>query len=195
MKTHRSRTAKFYLLALVLLTPPVALCQQGGPPPPGPQSGPPPGPPPDGRQREERSTHDYGPQPQRYGPPPRTAPDATGTVSTMRGGLQLGPPGRWWDDNDFARSLGLQPPQQRRMDAIFEQNRPKVLQLYQSYQGEQSNLEVLTRAKALDEPALMAEIDRVGRLRIELEQANTHMLIQIRAQMTSDQLLRLDSHR
>ncbi len=81
------------------------------------------------------------------------------------------------------------------MDTVFEQNRARVLNLYQAYQREQEQLGALTRAKVLDESALMAQIARLGQARIELEQANTHTLIQIRALMSADQIERLDSHR
>ena len=113
----------------------------------------------------------------------------------MDGGLQLGPPGRWWDDGAFASSLGLSVEQQRKMDAIFDQNRANVLTHFQAYQDEQSKLRALTLQKVLDEPALMAEIERVGRVRTDLELANTHMLLQIRALMSAEQIARLDSHR
>lgn len=113
----------------------------------------------------------------------------------MRGGLQLGPPGRWWDDKHFAKDLGLRPDQQRRMDAIFEDNRAAILQRYQNYLQSQSSLEALTRQEVLDEPTLMSQIERVGRARIDLEQANTHMMIQILRTMDEPQKARLSSHR
>src|ERR1700743_1913870 len=71
---------------------------------------------------------DYGSM-HRGGPPPNG--DQPSTVSSMRGGLQLGPPGRWWDDKHFAKDLKLRPDQQRRMDSIFEQNRPALLKRYE----------------------------------------------------------------
>lgn len=129
------------------------------------------------------------------GPPPGNAPDSAGALSTMRGGLQLAPPGRWWNDRSFAKSLKLRPDQQRKMDAIFDDNRSNLLHHYDLYQQEQSRLEALTHAKVLDEAALMAAIERVGQARIELEKVNTHMLLQIRAQMDPDQIARLESHR
>jgi len=54
-------------------------------------------------------------------PPPSSRGDIG---STMRGGLQLGPPGRWWDDKQFARSLGLDTGQQHRMDDAFNASKP-----------------------------------------------------------------------
>ena len=129
------------------------------------------------------------------GPPPGNAPDSAGTVSTMRGGLQLGPPGRWWDDKHFAKDLRLRTDQQRRMDALFEQNRPSLLRSYEVLEQEQGRMEALTRAKTLDEAGLFAQIDRVAQARANLEKANTHFLLQIRAEMDMEQISRLEQHR
>ena len=129
------------------------------------------------------------------GPPPGHAPDSAGTTSTMRGGLQLGPPGRWWDDKHFAKDLKLRDQQQRRMDGIFESNRASLLKRFQDYQTEQVKLEALTHAKIPDEGALYAQIDRVAQARAELEKANAHYLLQLRGEMDQDQISRLEEHR
>lgn len=133
----------------------------------------------------------------RGGPPPNAGgnPEAAATTSTMRGGLQLGPPGRWWDDKHFAKSLQLRPDQQQHMDATFEANRGALLHRYEDLQGEQNRMEGLVHAKSLDEGALFAQIDRVAQARAELEKAMTHFLLQIRGEMDPDQISRLDQHR
>lgn len=131
----------------------------------------------------------------RNGRPPGNAPDSNATTSTMRGGLQLGPPGRWWDDKHFAKQLQLRPEQQRQMDATFESNRSVLLKRYSDLQGEQNRMETMTRANTLDEGALFAQIDRVAQARADLEKANTHFLLQIRGEMDADQLTRLEQHR
>src|ERR1700719_482801 len=89
--------AIFICSLLLLAAQPFALAQDchGGPPP--------------------------GEQDDRRPPPPPGPPD--GLRSTLRGGLQLGPPGRWWDDKEFAQELGLSAAQARRMDEIFQANR------------------------------------------------------------------------
>ena len=113
----------------------------------------------------------------------------------MRAGLQLGPAGRWWDDKSFVKSLKLRPEQQTRMDAIFEQNRNALLSRHQSLQQAESQMEEISKAPAPDEDALFTQIDRVAKARAELEKAYTHMLLQIRKEMDSDQILRLEKHR
>ena len=113
----------------------------------------------------------------------------------MRGGLQLAPPGRWWDDKHFAKDLKLRPDQQRHMDLLFEQNRPALLKQYETLQQEQNRMEALTHARMLEESALFAQIDRVAQARADLEKANAHLLLQIRGEMDADQIARLEQHR
>jgi Spy/CpxP family protein refolding chaperone len=117
------------------------------------------------------------------------------TMSTMRGGLQLGPPGRWWDDKHFAKTLHLRPEQQKRMDGLFEENRANLVNRYQALQQEESKMEALSRGQSLDESALFAQIDRVAQARADLEKANTHLMLQVRKEMDADQIVRLEDHR
>jgi Spy/CpxP family protein refolding chaperone len=158
------------ICSLLLLAQPIAIAQEpnGGPPPQG------------GQDNMHR-------------PPPPGPPD--GPRSTMRGGLQLGPPGRWWDDKEFAQELGLTAAQARRMDEIFEANRETLLRLYHSVQHEESTLEQLTMGNDLHEEQIFQQIDRVSGARAALEKASAHMLLEIRKQMTAEQTAKLDQHR
>jgi len=125
-------------------------------------------------------------------PPPGSSGDAT---STMRGGLQLGPPGRWWDDKKFAKSLGLDSGQQHRMDDVFNASKPALVKLYKSLQHEESQLEKLTRGRNPDEAQIFTQIDHVTQARGDLEKASAHYLLAIRKEMTEEQIGRLDDHR
>ena len=129
-------------------------------------------------------------------PPPPGAPNASvATTSTLRGGLQLGPPGRWWDDSAFARSLGLDKDQQHRMDDVFKANKGDLVRLFKALQHEEHQLDKVTRAKKLDEAQIDAQIDRVVVARGELEKANAHMLLEIRKEMTPEQTEKLEENR
>jgi Spy/CpxP family protein refolding chaperone len=165
--------AVFLCSLLLLAAQPCALAQDchGGPPPPG----------------EPDDLH-------RPPPPPPPGP-ADGLRSTMRGGLQLGPPGRWWDDKEFAQELGLTAAQARRMDEIFQANRDTLLRLYQSLEHQESILEELTKGNHLREEQIFRQIDQVSGARAALEKASAHMLLEIRKQMTEEQTARLDQHR
>lgn len=109
--------------------------------------------------------------------------------------LQLGPPGRWWDDRSYIKSLKLRPDQQARMDAIFEQNRDTLYSRLQNLYQAESQMEELARAPQPAEAALDAQIDRVAQARADLEKANTHVLLLIRKEMDPDQLKRLENSR
>lgn len=115
--------------------------------------------------------------------------------SNQHAGLQLGPPGRWWDDKSFAKSLKLRPDQQTRMDAVFSQNRNALLSHYEELQQAEARIEELSKGPAIDEAALFAQIDRVAQSRVALEKATAHMLLQIRNELDADQISRLDKHR
>ena len=113
-----------------------------------------------------------GPGDTRDGPLPDTSSQSSATMSTVRGGLQLGPPGRWWDDKHFAKTLHLRPEQKKRMDRLFDENRANLVSRYQALQQEESKMESLARGQTLDESALFAQIDRVSQARADLEKAN-----------------------
>jgi hypothetical protein len=115
--------------------------------------------------------------------------------STMRSGLQLGPPGRWWDDKLFARTLGLDSSQQHRMDDAFNASKPTLVKLYKTLQHEESQLEKLTKGKNPDEQQIFQQIDRVTQAKGEAEKAYAHMELAIRKEMTDEQISRLDDHR
>jgi Spy/CpxP family protein refolding chaperone len=107
----------------------------------------------------------------------------------------LGPPGRWWDDRNFAMSIGLSKDQQRKMDSIFNKNKPSLLDRYNNLQMEQSKLEALMNLPQPDKARLFAQIDAVNQARAALEKVNTQMLLQIRQEMQPDQIVRLDKLR
>ncbi len=128
----------------------------------------------------------------RGGPPPLSGGTSTGS---MRGGLQLGQPGRWWDDKKYAKSLGLNSDQQKRMDSVFGQNRDVLLSRQDALQHAEGRLDALTHTNKPSESALFAEIDHVTQARADLEKAYTHMLLQLRDEMTQDQIGKLEDYR
>jgi Spy/CpxP family protein refolding chaperone len=107
-------------------------------------------------------------------------------------GLQLGLGGRWWDESKTIKHLGLRSDQQRRMDDIFEANKPKLLGLYGNLQREEASLASLPPGDLQDETKVFAAIDRVSQARADLEKANVHLLLQIRQQLDPSQLEQLD---
>ena len=154
----------------------------------GPRGG---GPPPNGPGMHSMGPPGGGPR----GMPPPGGPGGGIPQSTLRGGLQLGPPGRWWDDKSFARDIGLNNDQKKKMDSIFKDNRGALINLYNDLQKQEDGLEKLTTGSHLDEEKIFSQIDKVTQARASLEKANAHMLLQIRSQMSEEQVARLDAHR
>jgi Spy/CpxP family protein refolding chaperone len=152
-------------------------------PPPMPDQGP----------RQQMGFPDGG-GPPGHGPPGGFSRQ-DGTGSTMRGGLQLGPPGRWWDDPGFAKDLGLRAEQKTKMDDIFNAHKAEIFGTYTSLLNEEAALEKITQEAHPDEAGLFSAIDRIARARALLEKANAHMLLAIRREMDDQQLDRLESHR
>jgi hypothetical protein len=139
-----------------------------------------------------------------YGPGafnnPGTSGGGRGTAPTRemperRGNLQLGPPGRWWDDRKFAQNLGLRPEQQKRMDAVFNANKGTILGRFQALQTEEDRMQFLTQQKPLQEEAIFAQVDRVSQARAALEKANAHLVLLLRQEMDPAQIARLEAGR
>jgi Spy/CpxP family protein refolding chaperone len=114
---------------------------------------------------------------------------------TMRGGVQFGPPSRWWDDKHYAKTLHLRADQKKRMDGLFDGNRANLVNRYETLQQEESKMETLSHAQTLDETTLFAQIDHVAQARADLEKATTHLMLQVRKEMDADQITRLDASR
>jgi Spy/CpxP family protein refolding chaperone len=106
--------------------------------------------------------------------------------------MDLGPPGRWWDDRQFAAALNLRPDQRAHMDAIFEQNRNTLFGRLEAVRQAESQMHQLAKAPAPDEAALFAQIDRVSQARADLDKATTHMLLLIRREMKPGQIRLLE---
>lgn len=100
--------------------------------------------------------------------------------------------GRWWDNKGTAKSLGLNGDQQKRMDQVFSQNRDTLQQRYDAFVKQQAKLDNLKRSNNASENDLFTEIQRTAQARAELEQAYTHMQLQIRGELTPDQVNKLE---
>jgi periplasmic protein CpxP/Spy len=134
-------------------------------------------------------------------PPPATGdqgPQSMGTPPPFRANrppleraLHVGPPGRWWDDPDFARKLQLTPEQQKKMDEIFQQSRLNLIDLMANVRKQEVIMEPLLSADQPDESKVTAQIDKVAQARAELEKANARMLLGLRRVLTLEQWKKL----
>jgi Spy/CpxP family protein refolding chaperone len=108
-------------------------------------------------------------------------------------GLQLGLPGRWWDEKKTMKTLGLRNDQQHKMDDIFDANKSTLSNLFSNLQREEVKLTSMSSQDLQDETKVFAAIDRFEIARADLEKGKAHILLQIRQQLDPDQLNKLDS--
>lgn len=106
-------------------------------------------------------------------------------------GVQFGPIGRWWDNKSMAKSVGLRPEQTRRMDMIFNENKPAILATYQNYLKEQSKLLSLSKNSQADKASTFAAIDALNQARAALQKTTAQMYLQLRQQMDTTQIEKL----
>ena len=182
MKPHFARTVTFLALLLCLLAPAALHAQgPGGPPHPGPGSPGAPGglPPaaPSGAPASGVGAHSHDPAQMHSG---------------ARSSTQFGRAGRWWDDKSVIRAIGITHDQQHKMDGIFDSNKSAILSSYKTFLKEQSHLESINKDTHADQAATFAAIDAVNNARAALQKATAQMLLEIRRQMSQDQIDKLE---
>src|SRR5581483_3004347 len=67
------------------------------------------------------------------------------------GGDHGGPPGRWWDRPEMVEKLKLTADQQKKLDEVFQQSRPRLIDLHAALEKEELALEPLMQAAQLDD--------------------------------------------
>jgi len=108
-------------------------------------------------------------------------------IALAQPSLHMQLPGRWWRNAQTAERLGLSADQQKRMDGIFDQNRPNLIDLAAALDKEEAALEPLVDADPPDTARIRAQIDRVAQARAELEKANANMLLGLRVVLSQAQ--------
>jgi Spy/CpxP family protein refolding chaperone len=103
--------------------------------------------------------------------------------------------GRWWDEKTVVRAVGLGKAQQKQMDATFNADKPGILSSYKTFLNEQAKLNALSKDPNADKERLFAAIDAVNQARAALQKATTQMQLQIRQQMSPDQIQKLEKLR
>ena len=110
-----------------------------------------------------------------------------------RNALQFGPAGRWWDDKTVVQAIGLRREQQRKMDTIFDANKPAILDSYKTFLKAQANLTAVNKDPQADKAKVFAAIDAVNEARSSLQKATSAMLLQIRQEMDPNQITKLEN--
>ncbi len=103
----------------------------------------------------------------------------------------VGPPGVWWNNPAIIERLGITPHQQSRMQALFEKNRPHLMELSDELRRQEAIIGPLLDSDRPDESRVLAQIDRIAQARAELEKANARFMLGIRDILTLDQWRKL----
>ena len=123
------------------------------------------------------------------GPPAGSGSGVTRETAHSR--QQFGPVGRWWDDKSLVQTIGLSGAQQKKMDSIFNANKPAIVESYKAFLKEQSKLDALSKDPKADKATVFAAIDAVSQSHAALQKAATAMYLQIRQQLDPDQIAKL----
>jgi Spy/CpxP family protein refolding chaperone len=113
----------------------------------------------------------------------------------MSPGSRIAPPGLWWKNPDTIQKLSLTDDQQKKMNAIFQDSRLKLIDLKASLEKQEVILQPMLDANPPDTNKVLAQIDHVAQARAELEKANAKMLLGIRGILTADQWTKLQADR
>lgn len=130
------------------------------------------------------------PDPGGFRPPP---PPMQPNRPPMESSFRARPRGRWWTDPTLAKRLNLTDDQQKRMDALFQESRLKLIDLRATLEKQEVILRPLLEADQPNEGQVLAQIDKVAQARAELEKANARMLLGLRRVLTIDQWKQLQA--
>ena len=78
------------------------------------------------------------------------------------------------------------------MDAIFNANKPAIVDSYKAYMREKAKLDALSKNDSVDKSTVFAAIDSVNQARGNLQKATAQMLLEIRQQMEPQQIEKLE---
>ncbi len=128
------------------------------------------------------------------GPPPPPPPGgkSQGPAAAAGSGVQFGPVGRWWDDKTVVKAVGLSSQQKKQMDAIFDASKPAILAAFRELQKQQARLETISKDPKADKSQTFAAIDDVNQARAALEKIVAQTYLQIRQQMTPEQVVKVE---
>jgi Spy/CpxP family protein refolding chaperone len=127
------------------------------------------------------------------GPPP-PGPGGDAMPGPFRAG-RPGDAGRWWENPETARQIGLSQQQQEKVHAVLQSHRARLFELSQRVQQEDFAMDGLMNADQLDENAVIAQSGRVADARAELEKYRVRMLVELRGILTLDQWHKLQALR
>lgn len=93
--------------------------------------------------------------------------------------------GKWWQDEQFRRELGLTTEQTSRLEEIFQKHQPKLREHMHALNQAEDELNKLIEKG--DDASVMAHMGVVEAARADLNKTRTLMLLRMRRSLTADQ--------
>jgi len=98
----------------------------------------------------------------------------------------------WWTNTALVRRLGITEDQKKKIEAIFEQNRPMLVQTKDELEKQEAALARMLEADPMESTkAISAQIDRVIQARGNMERTNSGMTLEMRQILTRAQWVQL----
>jgi len=128
--------------------------------------------------------------------PPEPPPGQPGVEPRMgRGAMRPRLDGKWWDNPETAKRVGITAEQQKKMDDVFHLSRLKLIDLTAALQKEEVVMDGLMQNPQLDDAKILPVADRIAEARAELEKTNVRMLLGIRHVLTPEQWTKVEAER
>lgn len=93
--------------------------------------------------------------------------------------------GKWWQNDQFRRELGLTAEQTARLESIFQKHQPRLREHMRALDQAEDELNKLIEKG--DDASVMAHMGVVEAARTELNKTRTLMLLRMRRSLTADQ--------
>ena len=97
---------------------------------------------------------------------------------------------KWWTDSRMRAELGITDQQSAAVEAVWQQSLPRLRDLRHKVDDMDNTVSQMIR-DAVDEPTIVAELDRVESTRAELNKGRTLMLYRMNRVLTADQRAKL----
>jgi Spy/CpxP family protein refolding chaperone len=97
---------------------------------------------------------------------------------------------KWWTDDKMRAELGITDQQSTAVEAVWQQSLPRLRDLRHKVDDMDNTVSRMIR-DAVDEPTIVAELDRVESTRAELNKGRTLMLYRMNRVLTADQRAKL----
>jgi Spy/CpxP family protein refolding chaperone len=97
---------------------------------------------------------------------------------------------KWWMDGRMRGELGISDQQSAAIEALWQQSLPRLRDLRHKVDDMDNTVSQMIR-DAVDEPTIVAELDRVESTRAELNKGRTLMLYRMNRVLTADQRAKL----